>query len=123
MRIKNLKWLAVLLLLAAVTPAKAGDLFEIKPVVPGVWAAIAKPHKPDNANSAFVELTDSVLVVDAGSTPSSARALIAEIRRLTDKPVRYLLDGKVQSPIRQNISRRASGQRRSGLPFRERQTE
>lgn len=91
MDMTKLRWMAIFLLLAT-APASAGELFEIKPVVPGVWAAIAKPHKPDNANSAFVELSDSVLVVDAASTPSSARALIAEIRRRTAKPVRYLVN-------------------------------
>jgi len=68
------------------------ELFEIKPVAEGVYAAIARPHRPENANSAIVLLDDGVLVVDAASAPSSARSLIEQIRMLTPKPVKYLVN-------------------------------
>lgn len=70
----------------------ADELFEIKPVAEGVYAAIARPHRPENANSAIVLLEDGVLVVDAASTPSSARVLIELIRKLTPQPVKYLVN-------------------------------
>jgi cyclase len=35
---------------------------------------------------------DDVLVVDTHLRPSWARNLIAEIRKITDKPVRYVVD-------------------------------
>lgn len=91
MMISAIRFLAVFGLLAS--PLLAGDvLFEIHPVAEGVYAAIAKPHRPENSNSMFVVLDDGVLVVDAASTPSSARALIEEIRKLTPKPVRYVVN-------------------------------
>ena len=75
------------------SPLLGGDaLFEIRPVAKGVYAAIARPHRPENANSMFVILDEGVLVIDASSTPSSARALIEEIRRLTPKPVLYVVN-------------------------------
>jgi glyoxylase-like metal-dependent hydrolase (beta-lactamase superfamily II) len=37
-------------------------------------------------------LCDAVLVVDAGITPSVGRAIIDEVRRLTDRPLRYLVN-------------------------------
>ena len=40
----------------------------------------------------MVVLDDAVLVVDTHSRPSSARALIAQIRTITDKPVRYAVN-------------------------------
>jgi glyoxylase-like metal-dependent hydrolase (beta-lactamase superfamily II) len=67
------------------------DVFDLKQVAPGVYAAIAKPTFRTNSNSAIVLLDDSVLVVDTQSKPSAAAGLIAEIRRLTDKPVKYVV--------------------------------
>ncbi|MFB3921003.1 MAG: MBL fold metallo-hydrolase [Terriglobia bacterium] len=78
--------------LASSSLLAADDVYEIKPVAEDVYAAIARPHRPENANSAIVILEDGVLVVDAASTPSSARALIEQIRRLTSKPVQYLVN-------------------------------
>ena len=70
----------------------AEDLFEIKPVAEGVYAAIAKPAYRVNCNAAIILLEDGVLVVDTHSKPSAARALIALIKKLTDKPVKYVVN-------------------------------
>jgi glyoxylase-like metal-dependent hydrolase (beta-lactamase superfamily II) len=43
-------------------------------------------------NSVVIINDEDVLVVDTHLVPSSARAVIAEIRRLTDKPVRYVVN-------------------------------
>jgi cyclase len=72
--------------------AAAEDLFEIKPVADGVYAAIAKPQYKINCNAMIVILDNSVLVVDTHSKPSAAQALIAQIKKLTDKPVRYVVN-------------------------------
>ncbi len=45
-----------------------------------------------SGNSVAVIGDDGVLVVDSGHFPSLARREIAEIRRLTDKPVRFLVN-------------------------------
>jgi cyclase len=82
--------LAALLLLASACLAE--DLFDIKPMADGVYAALAKPAYKVNCNAAIVILDDSVLVVDTHSKPSAARELIAEIKKLTDKPVRYVVN-------------------------------
>src|SRR6266513_169157 len=70
----------------------ADDLFDIKPVADGVYAAIAKPTYKVNCNAAIIFLDDVVLVVDTHSKPSAARALIEQIKKLTDKPVRYVVN-------------------------------
>jgi glyoxylase-like metal-dependent hydrolase (beta-lactamase superfamily II) len=44
-----------------------------------------------NANAGFVVTRDGVLVVDALGTPALARRMIASIRKVTRKPIRYLL--------------------------------
>jgi cyclase len=88
---KRLLCLAALLFLSA-NYAAAEDLFDIKPLADGVYAAIAKPAYKVNCNAAIILLGDSVLVVDTHSKPSAARALIEQIKKLTDKPVRYVVN-------------------------------
>ena len=70
----------------------ADDLFDIKPVADGVYAAIAKPAYKVNCNAVIILLDDGVLVVDTHSKPSAARALIEQIKKITDKPVRYVVN-------------------------------
>ena len=45
-----------------------------------------------NSNTVIVLLGDGVLVVDANSTPSAARSLIEQIKKLTPKPVKYVVN-------------------------------
>jgi cyclase len=79
-------------LLLPATCLAADDLFDIKPVADGVYAAIAKPAYKVNCNAAIILFDDAVLVVDTHSKPSAARALIEQIKKLTDKPVRYVVN-------------------------------
>jgi cyclase len=83
--------LSVLLLLPTTCLAD-DDLFDIKPMADGVYAAIAKPAYKVNCNAAIIVLGDSVLVVDTHSKPSAARALIEQIKKLTPKPVKYVVN-------------------------------
>ncbi|HWA59325.1 MAG TPA: MBL fold metallo-hydrolase [Gemmatimonadales bacterium] len=59
----------------------------------GVYGAIYSEMKRDpvQSNSLIIIGDDGVCVVDAHYTPSAARATIAEIRKLTRLPVRYLV--------------------------------
>ncbi len=91
MRLTRNRW-SVLFLLLFGGCAAAQDLFDIKPVADGVYAAIAKPAYKTNCNAAIILLGDSVLVVDTHSKPSAARGLIAQIKTLTDKPVKYVVN-------------------------------
>jgi len=80
------------LMLLPLASFAADDLFDIKPVADGVYAAIAKPAYKLNCNAAIILLDDGVLVVDTHSKPSAARALIEQIKKLTNKPVRYVVN-------------------------------
>jgi cyclase len=82
----------VLLLLATCNAASTEDLFDIKPIADGVYAAIAKPAYKVNCNAAIIILGDGVLVVDTHSKPSAARALIEQIKKLTPKPVKFVVN-------------------------------
>ncbi len=85
------RWLGIILL-AAVPPLAAEELFELKPVADGVYAAIAKPATKVNCNGAVILLDDGVMVVDTFSKPSAARALMEQIKSVTPKPVKYVVD-------------------------------
>lgn len=88
---RHLPCLAAVLLLL-VRPALAQELFDIKPMAEGVYAAIARPTSILNCNAAIIMLDDCVMVVDTHSKPSAARALTERIKKLTDKPIRYVVN-------------------------------
>jgi cyclase len=74
-------------------PAPAQTLpFVLKQVGAGVYAAIDGPEHKAGSNAGFVIGDDGVLVVDAFFNLDAARALVAEIRRLTPKPIRYVVN-------------------------------
>src|SRR2546425_10731320 len=68
------------------------ELFELKKVGDGVYAAIAAPRYKTNCNAAVIVTDDGVIVVDSHSKPSAARALYKEIQGITNKPVRKLVN-------------------------------
>jgi cyclase len=81
-----------ILLLLPTSSCVADDLFDIKPVADGIYAAIAKPAYKVNCNAAIIFLDDGVLVVDTHSKPSAARALIEQVKKLTPKPVKFVVN-------------------------------
>jgi glyoxylase-like metal-dependent hydrolase (beta-lactamase superfamily II) len=60
----------------------------------GVYAAVRKepPGLTVNANSVFIINDDEVVVVDTTLTPGSAKEELAALRRLTTKPVKYVIN-------------------------------
>jgi len=68
------------------------NLFEFKKVADGVYAAVAAAAYKINSNAAVIMTDDGVIVVDAHSKPSAARAVYTEIQRVTNKPVRKIVN-------------------------------
>lgn len=87
--------LALVLCLAPAAPASAqtGPLRTVK-LADGVYAVLRHnaSRDPSDANSLVIVNERDVVVVDANIVPSSSRAVIAEIKRLTPKPVRYVVN-------------------------------
>jgi glyoxylase-like metal-dependent hydrolase (beta-lactamase superfamily II) len=78
---------------AAAQPQPAAPIpFTLKEIGPGVYAAIDGPEHKAGSNAGFVIGDDGVLVVDSFFYPEAARALVAEIHRLTPKPIRYVVN-------------------------------
>jgi glyoxylase-like metal-dependent hydrolase (beta-lactamase superfamily II) len=69
--------------------------FEIVPVAKDVYAVIAKPGMLANwarCNAAVIVNQNDVVVVDTQLRPSWAAEVISDIRKITDKPVRYVIN-------------------------------
>lgn len=68
--------------------------FEVRKLAEGVYAAIRKEPLGlwFEANVVFVINDDDVLVVDTNISHASAREVIAALRKLTPKPVRYVVN-------------------------------
>lgn len=92
--------------LAACSPGSARDeasvtdlavesaQYELVRVAPGVFATVAKPEFDPSAFSAsmIVVRGDGVLLVDSRGGPGEALELLAQVRAITDAPVRWLVN-------------------------------
>jgi cyclase len=89
--------LCLLALVVSAAPLAAfgqtGD-FEMVKLAEGVY--VARRTEPagltTNANSVFIINQEDVVVVDATLTPGTAREELAALRKLTDRPVRYVVN-------------------------------
>ena len=74
-------------------PASAGE-FTIQPLAEGVYAAIRKqpPLMSFDPNNVFIINEDDVIVVDANASLAATKELLAALRKLTSKPVRYVIN-------------------------------
>ncbi|HSX60345.1 MAG TPA: MBL fold metallo-hydrolase [Tahibacter sp.] len=80
-----------LLLVSAAATAEAAPGFRIETLAPGVHAAVRTdpPGLMVDANCLFIVNDEDVIVVDA---PEATADLIAALKGLTDKPVRYVVN-------------------------------
>ncbi|MDQ3806397.1 MAG: MBL fold metallo-hydrolase [Acidobacteriota bacterium] len=67
---------------------------DVVKVAEGVYAAVRKepPGLMFNSNTVFIVNDEDVFVVDTNISPASAREVVAALRRLTTKPVRYVIN-------------------------------
>jgi cyclase len=66
--------------------------FTLKPLGHNAYAAIAVPGGGAGSNASFIIGEDGVLVVDTFQRVDPARALLAEIRKLTPLPIKYVVN-------------------------------
>jgi cyclase len=79
-----------LVFLLPFAPFARGQSFDVSKVADGVYAGIGRNGV--FSNGAFVVNQNDVLVVDTHLRPSWARDLLAEIRKVTNSPVRYVVN-------------------------------
>jgi glyoxylase-like metal-dependent hydrolase (beta-lactamase superfamily II) len=81
----------VVAILAVIVPFPAyADPGSIDQVAPGVWFREGESDR-GHCNNVIIEMKDYLIVVDA-NYPSGARALLADLPRLSPKPVKYVID-------------------------------
>jgi cyclase len=68
--------------------------FEVVKVADGIYAALRKepPGFAVESNSVFIVCEEDVIVVDAQSNYASTREVLAALRGVTNKPVRYVIN-------------------------------
>src|SRR5215471_2906164 len=78
----------------AAAPSSPPSGFEVRELAPGVYAEIRKepPGLAVDCNVVFIVNDADVFVVDANDTPGSARESIAALKKITDRPVRYVIN-------------------------------
>jgi cyclase len=59
---------------------------------PGIYANIVSPDSNAVANSGFIVMKQGVLVFDTHFTPEAGKELLAKIRSVTSKPVRFVIN-------------------------------
>jgi cyclase len=84
--------LVVLIALAAWPLLAAEPDFRLQKIGDRVWAAIVNDAGLAGGNAGFVIGDDGVLVVDTFQDPRPAKALLAEIRKLTPLPIRFVVN-------------------------------
>jgi cyclase len=89
-----MKLLSLLLavLLQAPSPALTGKAYKFDKITEGVYYATATGSLVTGSNNVAIIGSRDVLVVDTGTTPAAARAFIDDLKLVTTKPVRYVVN-------------------------------
>jgi glyoxylase-like metal-dependent hydrolase (beta-lactamase superfamily II) len=75
----------------AQTPAPQAA-YRFQQIVPGVYSAIGTGTVDVGSNSAVIIDRDEVMIVDSHISPESRRLMLQELKAITDKPVRFLMN-------------------------------
>lgn len=66
--------------------------FVLQKIGDGVWAAIVNDQGKAGGNAGFVVGDDGVIVIDTFQDPEPAADLLAEIRKITNLPIRFVVN-------------------------------
>jgi glyoxylase-like metal-dependent hydrolase (beta-lactamase superfamily II) len=66
--------------------------YRFQQIAPGIYSAIGTGTVNAGSNSAVIVNRDDVVIVDSHISPESASVMLREIKAITDKPVRYLIN-------------------------------
>ena len=73
-------------------PAAMGKAYRFDKIADGVYYATANGTMATGGNNTVIVNDNDVVLVDAGTTPAAARALLEDIKLITDKPVRWVVN-------------------------------
>jgi cyclase len=92
MNIKAAATLAILTMVAGAGAASAQDLGpQIRKIGEGIYVYVGKNF---NSNAGIVVTDEGVVLIDSGHNPTDSRAIADAVKKLTQKPVRFLIDSE-----------------------------
>src|SRR5258705_13116269 len=84
--------LILALLLQAPSAVTVGKAYRFEKIADGVFYATATGSMVTGSNNVAVVGDRDVLVVDTGTSPAAARAFVEDLKLVTTKPVRYVVN-------------------------------
>jgi glyoxylase-like metal-dependent hydrolase (beta-lactamase superfamily II) len=76
----------------APAPAVSGKAYKFETVASGVYYATSTGSMVTGSNNVAIVGDRDVLVVDTGTSPAAARAFIDDLKLVTTKPIRYVVN-------------------------------
>jgi glyoxylase-like metal-dependent hydrolase (beta-lactamase superfamily II) len=92
MRTRSIALLFCVLLFSSLLFAADAADFTVKKIGDGVYAAVSPDRSKAGSNAGFVVGSNGVLVVDTFVDVAPARDLLAEIRKVTNLPIRFVVN-------------------------------
>jgi cyclase len=92
MRTRTTALLSCVLLFASLAVAADAPDFTVKKVAEGVYAAVSPDRSKAGSNAGFVVGDNGVVVIDTFQDVGPARDLLAEIRKVTNLPIRFVVN-------------------------------
>jgi cyclase len=92
MRTRTTALLSCVLLFSSLAVAADAPDFTVKKLADGVYAAVSPDRSKAGSNAGFVVGDNGVLVIDTFQDVVPARDLLAEIRKITNLPIRFVVN-------------------------------
>ena len=73
-------------------PVIAGKVYTFEKIAEGVYYTTSTSPMNTGGNHTIIIGDRNVVLVDAGTTPAAARALLEDMKLITDKPVRWVIN-------------------------------
>jgi len=74
------------------TPAATGKVYSFSKIADGVYYATSDGPMATGGNHPIIVNENDVMLVDDGTTPAAARALLEDLKLITNKPVRWVVN-------------------------------
>jgi len=84
--------LILAILLQSPYPVTTGKAYKFEKIADGVYYATATGSMVTGSNNVVIIGARDVLVVDTGTSPAAARAFVEDLKLLTPKPVRFVVN-------------------------------
>src|SRR5262245_59248814 len=72
-------------------PVVTGKAYKFEKIFDGVYYATSTGAMVTGSNNVVIVGDRNVMVVDTGTTPAAARAMLEDLKLITDRPVRYVV--------------------------------